>query len=232
MVGQRAVAARVAGSRPRGTPEGPAERAARPAPGRVGPPPVARVPVVPVPVVPVKARALAAVMSRESPRDLRRGLPRPPGRAGRAARLPPEDLAGPATPAARHRVTSHAAVRPVTGLGPRGRTGPGRRARGTANVTAASALTTGALPVTGSPPVTVVRGRMLPPIGRPAGVVRMTRRPGLPVVGPGMARRGATLAVTAPRRRPADVTAAAGRNARPPGGSGPGRGTGAAPGAR
>jgi hypothetical protein len=109
MVGQRAVAARVAGSRPRRTLAGPAERARRPATGKVSPPPAAR-----VPVVRVKARGLAAVVPREPPRDQRRGLRRPTGRAaraGRAARLPPKALAGTATPAARHRVTSRAAAR-------------------------------------------------------------------------------------------------------------------------
>lgn len=113
MVGQRAVAVRVAGSRPRGALAGPAERARRPATGKVSPPPAAR-----VPVVRVRARGLAAVVPREPPRDLRRGLRRrglrrPTGPAGRAARLPPKALAGTATPAARHRVTSRAAARPL-----------------------------------------------------------------------------------------------------------------------
>jgi len=358
MVGQRVVVVRVAGSRRPGVPEGPAERAGRPATGKVGPPPVAMVPVVLVPVVRVKAHGLAAVVLREPPRDLRRGLRRPTGRAGRAARLPPKDLAGPATLAARHRVTSCAAARPltagharagtlreplpmvmsgaaaggprpvvssearagprprvssaaargprratdpgrpsrtpraalpgarlgnrraaypVTGPGPRGRTGPGRRARGTANVTAAgrqiatsavmtavrlrvvvvavrtartapqratgpvasaagmaphktaaSVLTTGALPVTGGPPVTGS-----PPVtGVRDGILPLIGRPGLPAVGPGTARHGATLAVTAPRRRPVDVTESATRPARRPGGREPARGRETAPEAR
>jgi len=393
MVGQQAVAERVAESRPREALAGPAERVGRPATGGVSPPPVVR----------FKARGLAAVVSREPPRDLRRGFRRPTARAGRTARLPPKDLAGPATLAARHPVTSRAAARPlamvqghagrparharrararreqarltagharagtrreplpmvmsgpaaggprpvvssvaragprprvssaaargsrrtaapgrptetlraaprparlghrqvalpVTGPGPRGRTDPGRRAAETANVTAAgrqiatsgvmtavrlrvvvpavrtattapqratgrvapaagmaphlttaSVLTTAASPVTGvppvtgvrdrilrpvGPPVTGVRDRILPLIGRPGGAVRMARRRGLPAVGPGTARRDATLAMTAPRRRPAGVTATAGRNVRPPGGSGPDRGTEAAPEAR
>ena len=218
MVGQRAVAVRVAGSRPRGVLARPAERAGRPATGAVSPRLVVR-----VPVLLVKARGLAAMVSGEPPRHLRRGRRerpgsrRPTGRGGRAARLPPKGLAGPVTLAARHRVTNPAAARPramvngpagriarrtparreqvrlteghaqagalrvpppmtmfgmaaggprlaassaaraglrprvssaavrgprraalrVTGPGPRGRTGPGRRARGTANVTAA-----------------------------------------------------------------------------------------------
>jgi hypothetical protein len=115
------------------------------------------------------------------------------------------------------------------------------------HMSAASVLTTvarpvtGVLPVTGvrdpilpriDPPVTGVRDRILPRIGQPAGAVRMARRRGLPAVGPGTARRGATLAMTVPRRRPVGVTATAGRNVRPPGGSGPDRGTEAAPEAR
>jgi hypothetical protein len=351
-------------------------------------------------VVRVKAHGLAAVVLREPPRDQRQGLRRPTSRAGRAARLPPKDLAGPAAPGARHRMTSRAAARPpamvrghagrrarwararrgqarltagharagalreplpmvmsgaaagrprptgstvpragprprvssvaargprrtaapgrprgtqraaprgarpghrrvalpVTGPEPRGRTDPGRKAVETASVTAAgrqiatgdvmtavrlratvpavrtattapqqgtgrlvsvagtaphmsaaSVLTTvarpvtGVLPVTGvrdpilpriDPPVTGVRDRILPRIGQPAGAVRMARRRGLPAVGPGTARRGATLAMTVPRRRPVGVTATAGRNVRPPGGSGPDRGTEAAPEAR
>ena len=128
MVGQRAVVARVAGSRPRGILEGPAERAARPATGGVGPPPVAR-----LPVARVKARGLAVVVSREPPRDLRRdlrrGLRRPTGRAGRAAPLPPKVLAGPAILAARHRVTSAAARPRAMVKGPAGRPAPRARAR-------------------------------------------------------------------------------------------------------
>jgi hypothetical protein len=99
-------------------------------------------------------------------------------------------------------------------------------------MTAASVLTTGALHVIGDPPVIGDRDRILPLIGRPAGAVRMARRRDLPVVGPGTARRGATLAVTGLRRRPVAVTATAGRNARPLGGRGPDRGREAAPGAR
>jgi hypothetical protein len=395
MVGQRAVVVRVAGSRPRGALEGPAARAGRPATGGVSPPPVAR-----VPAARVKARGLAAVVPREPPRDLRRGLRRPTGRAGRAALLPPRDLAGPATLAARHPVTSRAMARPlamvkghagrrarraqarrerarltagharagtlreplpmvmseaaargprpvvssvaragprprvssaaargprratdpgrptgtqraaprparrghrrvalpVTGPGPRGRTDPDRGAAETANVTvagrqiatsgvmtavrpramvpavrtattapqratgrvvpaagmaphmsAASVQTTAAWHVTGVPPVTGVRDRIRPRIGprvtgvrdrirprigRPVGAVRMARRRGLPAVGPGTARRAATLVLTAPRRRPEDVTETAGRNVRPRGGSGPDRGTEAVPEAR
>jgi hypothetical protein len=205
MVGQRAVAVRVAGSRPRGALAGPAERARRPATGKVGPPPAAR-----VPVVRVKARGPAAVVPREPLRDRRRGLRRPTGRAGRAARLLPKALAGTATPAARHRVTSRAAARPlgmvkgnagrrarrararreqarltagharagalreplpmamsgaarpVTGPGPRGRTGPGRKARGTANVTAAGRQ------IATSGVMTAVRLRVMVTVGRTA----------------------------------------------------------------
>jgi hypothetical protein len=349
MVGQRAVAERVAESRPRGALAGPAERAGRQATGGVSPPPAVRVPVmqvpaVQVPVMQVKAAGLAAGVPRELPPDLRRGFRRPTGRAGRAARLPPKDLAGPATLAARHPVPSRAGARPpamvkehasrlarrararreralltaghapagalretlreplpmvmsgaarrparlghrrgalpVTGPGPRGRTDPGRRAAETANVTAAgrqiatsdvvtavrlrvvvpavrtattalqratgrvvsaagmaphmtaaSVLTTAASHATGVPPVTGVRDRILL-IGRPAGAVRMARPRDLPAVGPGTARRDATPAMTAPRRRPVGVTATAGRNVRPPAGSGPDRGTEAAPEAR
>jgi hypothetical protein len=82
------------------------------------------------------------------------------------------------------------------------------------------------------PPVTGVRDRILPRIGQPAGAVKIARRSGLPAVGPGTARRGATLTMTVPRRRPVGVTATAGRNVRPPGGTGPDRGTEAAPEAR
>ena len=116
-----------------------------------------------------------------------------------------------------------------------------------AHLTAASVLTTvarpvtGVLPVTGvrdpiqpriGPPVTGVRDPIQPRIGQPAGAVRMARRRGLPAVGPGTARRGAALAMTVPRRRPVGVTATAGRNVRPPDGSGPDRGTEADPEAR
>jgi hypothetical protein len=129
-------------------------------------------------------------------------------------------------------------------------------------LTAPSVLTTAARPVTGGPPVTGVRDRILaltgPPVtgirerilpqiglsvtGRrdrvlpltdlPAGAARMARRPGPPAGGPGTARRGATPPVTAPRRRPVGAAGTAGRNACLPGVSGPDRGTEAAPGAR
>jgi hypothetical protein len=105
-------------------------------------------------------------------------------------------------------------------------------------MTAASVLTIGALhvtrspPGTGDPPVTGDGDRILRLVARPAGAVKMARRRGLLAVGPRTARRGATLAVTAPRRRSVAVTATAVRNARPPGGRGPDRGREAAPGAR
>jgi hypothetical protein len=134
-----------------------------------------------------------------------------------------------------------AAVRTATTAPQRatGRVAPG--AGMAPHMTAASVLTTGASHVTGvrdrilpriSPSVTGVRDRILPLVGRPVGAVRMPRRRGLPAVGPGTARRDATLATTAPRRRPVGVTATAGRNVRPPGGSGPDRWTEAAPEAR
>jgi hypothetical protein len=110
MVGQRAVAVRVAGSRPRRVLAGP-ERAGQPAMGGVSPPLVVRVPVR------VKARGLAAVVRREPPRELRRGhrgfreRRRPTARRGRAVRLPPMDLVGPAALAARRRVANRAAAR-------------------------------------------------------------------------------------------------------------------------
>jgi hypothetical protein len=132
MVGQQVVVVQVAGSRPRGILVGPAERAGRPATGGVSPPPVVR-----LPVARVKARGLAAAVPREHPRLLRRGyrrprvLRRPTGRGDRAARLPPKDFAGPATPAAPHRVTRPAAARTramVQGhAGPRARRAQARR---------------------------------------------------------------------------------------------------------
>jgi hypothetical protein len=135
MVGQRAVAVRVAGSRPRGVPARPAERAGRSATGGVSP----RL-VVLVPVVLVKARGLTAMVPRALPRGLRRGfqgfreLRRPTGLDGRAARLPPKDLARPAALEARLRVTNRAAARPRAVLamvkvhaGRRGRRAPARR---------------------------------------------------------------------------------------------------------
>jgi hypothetical protein len=87
------------------------------------------------------------------------------------------------------------------------------------------------LPLIGRP-VTGRRDRILAPIGPPVTVVRMPGRRGLPAAGPGTARRHVTLAATAPRRRPVGVTETAGKNARPPGGSGPAPRTEADPEAR
>ena len=137
MVGQRAVAVPVAGSRPGGVLARPVERADRPATGAVSPRlvvlvpvllvPVLLVPVLLVPVLLVKARGLTVTLLRATPRGLRRGfreLRRPTGRGGRPARLP-KDLACPVALAARLRVTNRAAARPRAMV----RVHAGRRAR-------------------------------------------------------------------------------------------------------
>jgi hypothetical protein len=90
----------------------------------------------------------------------------------------------------------------------------------------------GRIPALIGPSVTGALNRILPLIGQPAGAVRMARRRGLPGVGPGIPRRNVTLAATALPGRPVGVTETAGRNARPPDGSGPERGTEAVPEAR
>jgi hypothetical protein len=139
MVGQRAAAVRVAGSRPGGVPARPVERADRPATGAVSPRLVVLVlvvlvPVLLVPVLLVKARGLAATVLRAVPRNLRRGrrgfreLRRPTVRGGRPARLPLKDLARLAVLAARLRVTSRAAARPRA-IVAKVRVRAGRRAR-------------------------------------------------------------------------------------------------------